>query len=355
MGIKTNHVLVTGGTGFVATHVLDQLISAGYRVTATTRDASRIPNLYTDFPSYKGVVTFVSVPDFTAPGAFDHVFQNADFDYVLHVASPIPFETTELKRDLIDPAIIGTTTLLESAHKLGGSRLKRIVITGSGVSIIDPYLPPDKGREKPFDEEDWNPVTIEDAIASKNVGLAYFASKTFAERAAWDFIEREKPGFDLTMILPVIVLGPNLAPVTGPKGIEQGANAHVYKFFNGTYESADVAFNFYSHVDVRDVARAHVQALTLPSAGNQRISTASSDLLSPQTVVNILNKKFPQLGDRITKGNPDQLLPTGADPTAFSNDKAYKVFGDAWEFRSLETSVTDVVQQILEQEKTWDV
>ena len=52
---------------------------------------------------------------------------------------------------------ISTLGLLESAHKLGGKRLKRFVLLGSSVSIMDSFARDDKkGRD--YTEEDWNPV-----------------------------------------------------------------------------------------------------------------------------------------------------------------------------------------------------
>jgi nucleoside-diphosphate-sugar epimerase len=196
-------------------------------------------------------------------------------------------------------------------------------------------------------------VTAEKAVELNNPGLAYFASKTLAEKAAWDFIAKEKPSFDLSVLLPVIVLGPSLTPVESAKDIEQGAYRHVYEFINGKNATTEIDYNFYSHVDVRDVARAHILAMHIPVAGGQRISLSSSDVLSPQTVVNIINKNFPQLGGRVAKGDKEQIYPTGSKPTLFSGEKAYKIFGDNWRFRDLETSVTDVVRQILEQEKSF--
>ena len=128
---------------------------------------------------------------------------------------------------------------------------------------------------------------------------------------------------------------------------------HVYEFINGTNETTEMDFNFYSHVDVRDVARAHILAIQTPAAGGQRISLSSSDVLSPQTVVNIINKNFPQLGDRVARGNKDQIYPTGSKPPLFDGEKAKKIFGETWEYKNLETTVTDFLTQILEQEKAF--
>jgi nucleoside-diphosphate-sugar epimerase len=129
-------------------------------VTATTRSATRAQPLYTTFPKYVNTVKFISVPDFTIPGAFDGAFKAAvePFSYVLHTASPIPLQTTDVKKDLIDPAIEGTLGMLKAAKEFGGDSLKRIVITGSGVSMIDPFRAKDDPRAEPLTEKDWNPV-----------------------------------------------------------------------------------------------------------------------------------------------------------------------------------------------------
>jgi len=171
-----NHVLVTGGTGFVATHILQQLVTVrglkipsgiicsflqgGYKVTATTRDAVKAQKLYEIFPLYKNTVKFVSVSDFTVPGAFDKVFQADHFDYVMHTASPIPFAASDLKKEIIDPGPIGTKNLMQAAHNFGGKDLKRIVLTSSGVTLVDPFLPKGEGLDRRWNEEDWNPVSI---------------------------------------------------------------------------------------------------------------------------------------------------------------------------------------------------
>jgi nucleoside-diphosphate-sugar epimerase len=127
-------------------------------VTATTRDVVKAQKLYDVFPSYRETVTFVSVPDFTAPGSFDKVFKEGQFDFVLHTASPIPFASLNLQKDIIDPGPIGTNNLMKAAKLYGGQNLKRIVVTSSGVTLIDPFLAKDQGREKRYDEDDWNTV-----------------------------------------------------------------------------------------------------------------------------------------------------------------------------------------------------
>lgn len=167
-------------------------------------------------------------------------------------------------------------------------------------------------------------------------------------------MEKEKPTFDLTAVLPVIVIGPSLTPVHNPNDIEAGAKRDIYGFLDGTYKTVlEKEYYFYSHIDVRDVARSHILAALTPSAGSQRIMVSSEELYSPQTVVNSINKTFPELSGRVATGDKNLLLPPGIDPTLFSGTKAYKIFGDGWFVRSLDTTIKDTVGQILEQEKTW--
>jgi len=107
------------------------------------------------------------------------------------------------RQDLLDPAIIGTTGILKSIKKSAPS-VKRVVITSSFAAIINPSKGNWPGHE--YSEEDFNPMTQQDALESPAAG--YRASKTFAEKAAWDFVEKEKPNFTISTINPPLVFGP---------------------------------------------------------------------------------------------------------------------------------------------------
>lgn len=109
---------------------------------------------------------------------------------------------------MLDPAVIGTTGVLKSIKKSAPS-VKRVVITSSFAAIINPS----KGSwpNHPYSEDDWNPITHEEAL--QNPAAGYRASKTFAEKAAWDFLEKEKPNFTITTLNPPLVLGPIVSSV----------------------------------------------------------------------------------------------------------------------------------------------
>ena len=105
-------VLLTGGNGFIACHILSQLISAGYAVTTTVRSPSKAQALLSTHPEWEHKIKFVYVPDLTATIAFDEIFDKITedggaFDYVIHTASPVTFVVEDVERDLVEPAVKG--------------------------------------------------------------------------------------------------------------------------------------------------------------------------------------------------------------------------------------------------------
>ncbi|KAG8908991.1 methylglyoxal reductase (NADPH-dependent) gre2 [Tulasnella sp. 403] len=137
----------------------------------------------------------------------------------------------DIAKDLMEPAIKGTTGILESI-KTHGPTVKRVVITSSFASIIDPAKDPRPGYT--YNEADWNPITYEEGLNNSVNG--YYASKKLAEKAAWDFVEREKPGFALTTLCPPMVYGPPEQEVTSMSNLNTSA-ADVYKIYNGKSQS----------------------------------------------------------------------------------------------------------------------
>lgn len=102
-----------------------------------------------------------------------------------------------MQKELLDPAVIGTTGILRSIKK-SAPTVKRVVITSSFASIVNPGKGTNPGYE--YSEKDWNPITQEEAL--ENPAAGYRASKTFAEKAAWDFVEKEKPNFTIATMCP---------------------------------------------------------------------------------------------------------------------------------------------------------
>ncbi|OQD88209.1 hypothetical protein PENANT_c004G00741 [Penicillium antarcticum] len=306
------HVLLTGANGFVASHILWILIDRGYNVTATVRSQEKAEDIIKTHPDWLGKVEFAIVADFTSAKPFDHLFDDSKtpFNYVIHTASPVTFSVKDIQKEIIEPAEMGTTAILIAAENHCGAALKRFVLLGSAVSVLDSFEDISKPG-KPYTEKNWNPVTAKQAIEHKDNVLGYNVSKTRAERAAWNFMKEKSPTFDLVVINPDIITGPMTHPISGPKSINETNQFAIANFIDGTHKEIEgVRFPFYHFVDVRDVARSHVDALENSAAANQRILLISG-LITPQLVANYLRKNFPELRSRVPEGNPAQLLPPG--------------------------------------------
>lgn len=103
---------------------------------------------------------------------------------------------------------------------------------------------------------------------------------------------------------------------------------------------------------MRDVAHAHVLALTAPGASGKRILLVSG-LITPQLVVNTVRKHFPEVRGRVSEGSHELILPKGVDPTGWNVARSHEIFGKSWSYRGLEETVTDTVRDILAHEKVW--
>ncbi|KAE8385372.1 NAD dependent epimerase/dehydratase [Aspergillus alliaceus] len=348
------HVLLTGANGFVASHILSILIGRGYAVMATVRSHGKADDIIKTHPEWKDRVKFAIVADLSSAKPFDTIFQNAKnpFNYIIHTASPVRFQVTDIWKEMIEPAVMGTMEILKAAHHYGGSDLKRFVLLGSAVSVLNSFE--DLSREGvPYTERSWNPVTAEQAIEKNDPVLGYNVSKTMAEKSAWQFVRKKSPSFDLVVINPDIITGPMIHPISGPKNVNETNQFAIRSFIDGTYKQIeDATFPFYHFVDVRDVAQSHADALTNPAAANQRILLIS-DLIAPQLVANVIRKNFPALKDRVPEGNPSQILPSGVHPTGWDMRVSLDILAKGtkegkWNYIDLETSVTDTVNSMME-------
>ena len=191
-------VLLTGGSGFIASHILDILLAHKHSVVTTVRSQEKADGIKKAYPKVtKDQLDFTIVPDIESAGAFDKaVVSDPPFEAVIHAASPFHFNITDIKKDLLDPAINGTTGILK-AIKAHAPTVKSVVITSSFASIVNTNLPSPASAHT-YSEKDWNPITQEESVQSPING--YRASKTFAERAAWDFVKNEKPNFTLSTV-----------------------------------------------------------------------------------------------------------------------------------------------------------
>ncbi|GAA5914375.1 SDR family oxidoreductase [Sporobolomyces salmoneus] len=342
---KTSSVLLTGASGFLAAHILQQLIDRGFKVRGTVRSKEKGEYLTKEVVKGSKNFEYVIVEDVETEGAFNEAVKGVDA--VLHTASPFHFNVQDPWKDLIDPAVKGTKNLLQAAATEKG--IKRVVITSSFAAIVNPYDPVYVFKE----DEDWNeysPKQVEEKGKDVDPAQAYRASKTLAERAAWDFIEKEKPGFDLATINPPLIFGPIIHDVPSPDKLNTSVN-NFYQFLKGKKDADAATAGFGSLVDVRDVAQLHIDALVTEGASNQRFSVSNMDS-SYQPLLDVFFSKasssLHEVFPNAQKGHPGTPKPK---QNQIDNSKAKKTFG--WEPISMEKTVLDMAESLAEYEKKW--
>ena len=332
-------VLVTGGSGFVGAHCILALLAAGYRVRTTVRSLSREPEvramLARGGAQPGDALEFATADLLQDAGWADAV---AGCSYVLHVASPFPGRDPKDENELIQPAREGALRALRAARDAG---VTRVVLTSSfaavgyGTQLLD----------RPYTEEDW---TNPDADVS-----AYVKSKTLAERAAWDFIDREGGALELAVVNPVGILGPVL-------GTDLSSSIDlVLRLLKGRVPGLPrVSFGL---VDVRDVADLHLRAMTDPAAKGERFLAAADGILTIPEVAHVLREKLGEMARRVpTRTLPDWTVRLAAaiDPSLrevsrrlgnhreVSNAKARRILG--WAPRSNEELLVATAESLAE-------
>jgi len=271
-------VLVTGASGFIGAHVVKLLLDDGYRVRGTVRSLQaedKVKPLKDLSVGAKHELELVEA-DLLKEDSWKEAVK--DCTYVIHVASPFPNKAPSKPDDVIKPAVDGTLAVLKAASESG--TVKRVVLTSSIVAIYDGCIPIEKDtvEAKTFNEDVW--VDVEHPLLD-----AYGRSKAMAERAAWDFIKQlpDDKKFELAVVNPGLVMGPVLTK-------------HVPTSLEIIKRSLDKTAPLVPKLnlvvtDVRDVALAHIRAMTVPEAAGKRhiICTASKWM---KDVTAILHKEF---------------------------------------------------------------
>jgi nucleoside-diphosphate-sugar epimerase len=280
-------VLVTGGSGFIASHCILQLLAAGYDVRTTVRDLQREGEVRAMLKAGGANGEADAGPNARVKFFAANLESDAGWTHVLHVASPFPADEPQHEDELIVPARDGALRVLRAARDAG---VKRVVLTSSFAAIGYGQSP----QAKLFDETSWTDTS------SPGVS-AYAKSKTIAERAAWDFIAREGAALELAVVNPVGVFGPALAADTSTsilivKMMMDGAMPACPRIWFGV-------------VDVRDVADLHLRAMTDPAANGQRFLAVAGDFMSMLQIAQVLRRKLPAAARRAPKRElPDWLL-----------------------------------------------
>ncbi|KAK1760370.1 hypothetical protein QBC47DRAFT_366963 [Echria macrotheca] len=268
MRFSRDLVLITGATGHVGSVTLVHLLEAGYHVRAAVRSHAKMeavlarPAIQALNPGER--LSFVIVPDITAPGAYDHAVDGVT--HIIHIASPLATGDSvpgHLHDEFfIRPAVQGTINLLEAANF--GGQVRRVVITSSIVALV-----PVDEMEGLTPRSPLEPVSPNDRIPFQpgpynTTFAAYAASKVASLHHAEAWMARERPAFDVVYLHPGFVLGRN-DTATSPAQAMQGTNSVVLALLLGK------KFGPYAGVTVHaeDVARAHLMSLDPTVLGNQ--------------------------------------------------------------------------------------
>jgi nucleoside-diphosphate-sugar epimerase len=286
--MSRQHVLVTGGSGFIAGHCILQLLEQDHLVRTTLRSLDKqvaVRSVLNGAGMIHGDNLGFVAADLMSDEGWSEACAGVDF--VLHVASPVKPGHVADEDELIVPAREGALRVLRAARD---ARVKRVVLTSAfhAVSWGHPH------SDHTFTENDW---TLLDGPGVD----AYGKSKTLAERAAWDFISIEGGALELTTMLPVAVMG----PVMGKE--ISGANHLVQRMLTG--DMPGFADLFIPIVDVRDVASAHVLAITHPKAAGERFLLSNGPPLAMNEIGAIIKAALGDKAKRVpTRSIPNFML-----------------------------------------------
>lgn len=322
-------VLVTGITGYIGQHCAAELLKQGYEVVGTMRSQAKADATRAAIAQVASVehLSFVEA-DLLSDSRWAHAMRGCT--YVLHVASPFFLAKPKDENELIAPAVEGTRRVIAAAQRAG---VKRLVLTSSVVAIV---------AGKPsghYGPGDWSDTQAD-------IG-AYAKSKTLAEQAAWQAVQ--SGAMELVVINPGAVYGPTLGAQVDCQSV-----ALVRDMISGKLPMIpDLALGM---IDVRDVARLHVKAMTVDGAAGKRFIAASAEPVAIATVASLLRRagysrvptrqaptlvlKIISLFDREIRG----MLPMLGRQAQLDNRATFELLG--WEPTPIETSFTDMARAI---------
>ncbi|MEO1795737.1 MAG: aldehyde reductase [Pseudomonadota bacterium] len=269
-------VFVTGASGFIAKHILRELLEKGYEVRASVRSETRKAEIEQLFPDAGIEFAFL---DLGKDDGWSEAL--AGCDVLMHTASPFPLGEPKDPQELIRPAVDGTLRAMRAAKAAG---ITRVILTSSCAAI---YKDASKPKEASSTEENWT------SVDDPSVG-AYEASKTLAEKAAWDFVA-ENPEIALTTINPGGVFGPSMDSRYG------SSLEIVEQLMTGRLPAAPPMQ--LPLVDIRDVAMMHVAAIEIEETKGERFAAATNTLA------------FVELGRILKKWDSSLKAPTREMPS----------------------------------------
>ena len=247
-------VLVTGATGYIGLHCIQQLLDQGYAVNGSVRSPERKDEIYDALKKHNTPTENLKIFTFnlTEDDGWDEGMEGCD--YLMHVASPLAL-ANHGEEFFVGPAVSGAKRALKFAKK---HNVKKVVLTSSVAAIFETTV-----LKEYYDESDWSDP-------NKDTINHYAKSKTLAEMAAWDFVKEENNPFELAVINPALVIGPSLSGDIGE------SNKAIALVVTGKMP-VGIPLQF-GYVDVRDVAEAHILAMQNMKSNGKRFALVEKDL-----------------------------------------------------------------------------
>lgn len=327
MASEEKRVLITGGSGFIGLHVVNEALKSGYKVNTTTRSSESeaalpLKGLQKKYP--KQLEIFEA--DLLQPDAYKEAIKGVDA--VLHVATPVLMGQSNDNPDAqIKPAVEGTQNVLQTCLK--SDTVKTIIVTSSCLTMIDFS----KDSKYIFTEKDFSPHVGPDSDA-------YIRSKILAEQVTWDFNKHYQDRFRIATVHPTLVFGPDLevegVEIKNPRS-NSGKKA-LLNIIQGI--DKDIEKGVLHTVDVRDVAIAHIKALENSQATGRFAIFGRA--ISKVEVVQQLNKILPR--DTLFSSELLSLPIPEYIEHRFDTTKSQQILGLT--YRPFETSLNDSVRQL---------
>ena len=241
-------ILVTGGSGYLASWVIKTLIDRGLRVHTTVRDPEDTTKTgHLKKLEQSDLITFFKA-DLLESGSFEPAMKGCHT--VIHTASPFFVSgCKDAQKELIEPALQGTRNVLEAVNRTDSVRRVVAIYGDAKEALTKP--------DNTFTDQDWN--------STSTLGhQPYPRSKTLAEKEAWKMARQQKR-WDLVTINPGLIFGPSLSTRK-----DSFSTSMMMAFGNGTYRMG-VPQIYMGCVDVRDAAQAHVNACLNKDAAGRYI------------------------------------------------------------------------------------
>ncbi|XP_027346492.1 anthocyanidin reductase ((2S)-flavan-3-ol-forming)-like [Abrus precatorius] len=272
---------VIGGSGYMASLLIKQLLGKGYAVNTTVRDPGN-PKKISHLVALQSLGQLkIFEADLTVEGDFDAPI--SDCELVFQFATPVNFASEDPENDMIKPAIKGTLNVLKSCART--KDVKRVILTSSTAAVTINQL---NGTGLVMDESNW--TDVEYLSTAKPHSWGYPASKALAEKAAWEFAEENN--IDLITVIPTLTAGPSLTPDI-PISVGLATSLLTGNdFFFKALRGMQLLSGSISITHVEDVCRAHLFVAEKESASGRYICCAHNTSV-PQ-LAEFLSKRYPQ-------------------------------------------------------------